>query len=399
MGRIYVKRMRVLTFLFVSSLYLGLSSSSNTEKRLLTDLFNGYDTQLKPVKNYTDDIIVGVQMFPFLIREVDERLQTFSTSLWIGYNWKDENLMWNSSNYDGITGLRVNIDKIWIPGICIINELTDKKCLNFDEKGMAFLIYNGFVYYLKPFESTIQCKLDVTAYPFDEQICTYIFYPYSNIAHDFGYSANMTGFDLTFFEKNEEWEVLSTSKSFPLDDRMPGSVVRTARLNVILKRRPSYVIINIFIPIFILSVLNLLSFLLPIESGEKMGMVLAIFLTFAVFVTLISDSMPKSSVNLSMFGNYVAGQLIISGLTIILETIVIKIYFKEYTPAAESRDDHSFHKYFHNNQGSDSYDADRWKRFAVKLERYFCAFIVLATIATIIYLILGVTVMRRTVTQ
>ncbi|XP_062594337.1 neuronal acetylcholine receptor subunit alpha-3-like [Saccostrea cucullata] len=388
-----------LAFLFVSSIYLALSSAVNTEKRLLTDLFNDYDTQLKPVKNYTDDILVGIQMFPFLIRDVDERSQTFSTSLWIGYSWMDENLVWSPSNYSGITGLRVSVEKVWIPGICIINEFTDQKCLNFDEKGMAFLISNGLVYYLKPLESTIQCKLDVTAYPFDEQMCTFIFYPYSNIAHDFGFSVNLTNIDLTFYEKNEEWVVVSTSKSFPLDDRMPGSVVRTARLNLIIQRLPSYVIINIFIPIFILSILNLLCFLLPIESGEKMGMVLAIFLTFAVFVTLISDSMPKSSVNLSMFGNYVAGQLIISGMTIVLETIVIKIYFKECTPPPETNDEHSFHKYFYNQQGTDCYDADRWKRFAVKLERYFCGFTVLTTMATVVYLIIGLTVMRPTVRQ
>ncbi|XP_048738639.2 acetylcholine receptor subunit beta-type unc-29-like [Ostrea edulis] len=365
------------------------------ENILLSDLFNGYNPQIKPVKNHSDDALVGVQLIPFLIRKVDEKLQTFSTSLWVGYYWRDENLQWNPNNYSGITGLRVNIDQIWIPGICIVNELTDQKCLNFDEKGMAFIMPDGYVFYNKPMESTIQCILDISAYPFDEQVCTYIFYPYSTVAHNFLYIEKETYIVLRYFQPNEEWEVKSTSKSFTIDASTPDWPVQTARLSIVLKRRPYYVIINVFVPIFILSILNLMTFLLPVESGEKMGMTLAIFLTFAVFVTLISDSMPKSSDNLSFFGNYVAGQLIISGITIVLETIVIKVYLKESAPPVETGNKDSLNKH----QECKQHDPDRWKRFAEKLERYFFGFVIFVTFSAGLYLVLGFTVMRRTVTH
>jgi hypothetical protein len=387
--------MEVFKTVFILFISMALCSCTNMEKVLLDDLFSGYDSQLKPVKNYTDDALVGVQLIPFLITGLDEKLQTFSTSLWVGYYWRDENLIWNPSNYSGIKGLRVNIEKIWIPGICIVNELTDQKCLNFDEKGMAFIMHNGFVFYNKPLESTIQCRLDISAYPFDEQVCTYIFYPYSNIAHVFRYAENDTYFLLRYFQSNEEWEIMSTNKSFSIDDFTPEWPVRVAHLSIALRRRPYYVIINVFVPIFILSILNLMTFLLPVDSGEKMGTTLAIFLTFAVFVTLISDSLPKSSENLSYFGNYVAGQLIISGMTIVMEAIVIKVYLKENVPPAETKNSDLSATHPECKQ----YDPDRWKRFAVKLERYFLGFTVLTSLVTILYLVFGFTVMRRTVTH
>lgn len=380
---------------FIIFLYIGLSFGAHLEKELLDYLFKGYNSQIKPVENYTDDVLVGVQLTPIAIRDVDEKTQTLSTSLWIGYHWRDESLKWNPNNYSGITGLRVNINQVWIPGICIINELTDQKCLNFDEKGMAFVWYKGYVFYNKPLESTIQCKLDMSAYPFDEQICTYVFYPYSTLAHDYGYLKNETDIILAYMDTNDEWDVVSTSSTFRVDVSIPKWPFRTARLSIVLKRRPNYVIINVFVPIFILSILNLMTFLLPVESGEKMGMTLAIFLTFAVFVTLISDSMPKSSENLSVFGNYVGGQLIISGMTIVLETIVIKVYLKESAPPVETGNKDSLNKH----QECKQHDPDRWKRFAEKLERYFFGFVIFVTFSAGLYLVLGFTVMRRTVTH
>jgi hypothetical protein len=259
---------------------------------------------------------------------------------------------------------------------------------------MVYIFNDGRVAYNKPLESTIQCNLDMSAYPFDEQVCTYVIYPLSTVIHDFKFIQNETGIFLPYFERNEEWEIVSTSKAFNLDVSISEWPVRTARLSITLKRSPDYVIIHIFVPIFILSILNLTTFLLPVHSGEKMGTTLSIFLTFSVFVTLISDSMPKSSENLSYFGIYVAGQLIISGMTIVMEAIVIKLYLVEDKSPFETENDDSHGKYLTMCQELKQCNPDRWKRTALQLERCFCGFTVLATISTASYLILGLLVMR-----
>lgn len=77
----------------------------------------------------------------------------------------------------------------------------------------------------------------------------------------------------------------------------------------------------------ILSVLNLFCFGVPIESGEKMGFCMAIFLTFAVFLTIINDSMPKSSDKVPYFTVYLITQLVVSGLVVVLETPVLFVHF------------------------------------------------------------------------
>lgn len=63
-----------------------------------------------------------------------------------------------------------------------------------------------------------------------------------------------------------------------------------------------------------------------------MGMSVAVFLTFAVFGSILSDSMPKDSENISLFIVYVTVQIFLSGLSVVLETIVLRIYHAELVP-------------------------------------------------------------------
>jgi hypothetical protein len=93
-----------------------------------------------------------------------------------------------------------------------------------------------------------------------------------------------------------------------------------------MKRKPGYIVLTVLLPVILLSVLNIFSFVLPIDSGEKLGTAMAIFLTFAVFLTVINDIMPKSD-EIPPFTVYLTIQLIISGLTVILETIVLRVHF------------------------------------------------------------------------
>lgn len=59
-----------------------------------------------------------------------------------------------------------------------------------------------------------------------------------------------------------------------------------------------------------------------------MGTSMAIFLTFAVFLTIINDSLPKSD-NTPYFSIFLVTQLIISGVTVVLQSIVLHIHFRE----------------------------------------------------------------------
>ena len=65
--------------------------------------------------------------------------------------------------------------------------------------------------------------------------------------------------------------------------------------------RPFYVI-NLIIPSVALSFCMVLVFLLPTESGERLGYSLTIFLSFTVVLTITSDLMPTTSKEIPIIG-------------------------------------------------------------------------------------------------
>ena len=66
---------------------------------------------------------------------------------------------------------------------------------------------------------------------------------------------------------------------------------------MLLERKARYTIINVLIPIIILSVMDLLVFWLPPKSGEKVSLGITVLLLFSVFLTVVDERLPRTSDN------------------------------------------------------------------------------------------------------
>lgn len=71
----------------------------------------------------------------------------------------------------------------------------------------------------------------------------------------------------------------------------------------VMGKRVLYVL-NTIIPVVMLSLLNVLVFLLPASSGEKMALAVTVLLSFTVYLSIISEVMPKTSESISILGEY-----------------------------------------------------------------------------------------------
>lgn len=82
-------------------------------------------------------------------------------------------------------------------------------------------------------------------------------------------------------------------------------------------------------PILLLSVLNPLVFILPVDSGERVSFAVTIFLSFAVFLTLINDNMPKSSEPMAAISYFLIVIMCMSTLIIVFTILNLYLHFKE----------------------------------------------------------------------
>ena len=69
-----------------------------------------------------------------------------------------------------------------------------------------------------------------------------------------------------------------------------------------LQRRPKFVLLNTIIPCCVIASLGLLVFFIPAESGEKVSFGMNVLLAFAVFLLMIAENMPQTSLHLPYIG-------------------------------------------------------------------------------------------------
>ena len=74
---------------------------------------------------------------------------------------------------------------------------------------------------------------------------------------------------------------------------------------VYMRRRTLYYLFNIIFPCLWLTVLSLLGFWLPPDSGEKITLGITVLLAFSVFMLLIAESMPATSEFVPLIGEQV----------------------------------------------------------------------------------------------
>lgn len=377
------------------------NETMDTETVLQDTLFHAYNRYRKPVKIYNRKVQVGLGLHILSLPKLDIRSQTLHTAIWLRVDWTDEYLRWNSGDFSGINFLRLPADKVWIPAVCNMHEISGRRCLTYSSventNSEVEIESNGHVSLSEAMESIILCSFNVQKFPFDIQICTFTFFASTKQSHSLELMHNQSSFDSRYFIGNEEWGLISTN------------VQKNAwklEMKIELRRRPLFLTLTLVFPIITLSFMNVFCFVLPIESGEKMGMSVAVFLTFAVFGSILSDSMPKDSENISLFIVYVTVQIFLSGLSVVLETIVLRIYHAELGPfsrffefeqnknTVSPSNDH-IEKKSKNLENECNMDlklidqsqtnlGEKWKTKAKTLDRYLLIFNLLTNVITFI---------------
>ncbi|CAC5388592.1 unnamed protein product [Mytilus coruscus] len=117
-------------------------------------------------------------------------------------------------------------------------------------------------------------------------------------------------------ESNGQWDVVSSSSS---DETV--SVETKVIFSIKMKRKPLFIVMNIIIPIILLSILNIFTFQIPADCGERMGYTITVWLSFAVFLTIVSASLPKSSDTTPVISIYIMVQLGIGTATVLVSAV------------------------------------------------------------------------------
>lgn len=137
-------------------------------------------------------------------------------------------------------------------------------------------------------------------------------------------TASTSTIDQTFYQENVEWTLEKTSVEATTKN---GISYLTFKIKIM--RRPLYFLVNMVIPILILGLLNGLVFILPASSGERVGYAVTAFLTFAVFLTMVSDNLPKTSNPMSLLSYFLILMCIMSCFSTVITIMSLRVYAHE----------------------------------------------------------------------
>lgn len=122
----------------------------------------------------------------------------------------------------------------------------------------------------------------------------------------------------SLFSENGIWEVTDSATYIDIDVNNFETLV----IKFDLKRRAPYYIVSLILPIISVSFLIGFVFLLPAESGERVGFSTTSLLSVIVYLTIIQDILPESSEpNVSTLG-YILVTYVIIGSIVVIEVII-----------------------------------------------------------------------------
>jgi len=303
----------ICSFLCFLHSAFGLLQSYNAKLKLAADILVNQSTDTRPILNQDDALELYIYWHPKFIFDFDDMSGILSLASTYAIVWSNDFIRWESSD-NNFTYIIFSGEKIWLPKLTFKNNLdyaSYKKA--YDDITVRCTYKGKLAMRIEGLSRTI-CNSDMLHYPFDEHNCNVSLY-----SPDYGsnelYISNNSIVNFSAFEENSLWGIISTNVYYYNEESNSQM-----NLNLRFKRRSTFVLLNFLAPIVLLSIINIFVFLLPADSGDRISYAVTIFLSFTVYMTLVSDKLPSSN-PVSYFTYYLLIQIVYSS-SILLSTIL-----------------------------------------------------------------------------
>lgn len=155
---------------------------------------------------------------------------------------------------------------------------------------MLLRLYNSYA---------VSCNADVARFPLDSMNCVATLVVASNARYIQLKAWNSTMKEMLVFDNSgSEWIVKNLSFHPKLTHvKIFDTIFPTETLQVHIKveRSPAYYLIILQIPMFLLALMIVATTWIPVDSGERIGFVINLCLSFILFLLLLDSLLPKSS--------------------------------------------------------------------------------------------------------
>ncbi|XP_056451589.1 acetylcholine receptor subunit epsilon isoform X2 [Gadus chalcogrammus] len=334
----------ILSVLVVLGVSLLHRVDGNEEVELIRDLFKSYVKHIRPVEKPEDKVQVQIKLTLTNLISLNEKEETLTTNVWIEIQWTDYRLSWDPTKYYGIEIIRVPYHTVWLPDIVLENNIDGK----FDVAYYANVLIssNGWMYWLPPAIYRSTCAIEITFFPFDYQNCTLVFRSQTYTANELdiilaiaetGETIEWVDIDPEAFTENGEWAIVHRPARKRIDKRYSPEDLEYQEIyyNLIIKRKPLFYIINVILPCSLISSLVVLAYFLPAQAGgQKLTVSISVLLAQTVFLFLIQQKVPETSLSVPLIGKYIIFVMCVT--TLIATNQIVVLNFSLRSPSTHT---------------------------------------------------------------
>ncbi|XP_060063094.1 acetylcholine receptor subunit alpha-1-B-like [Ylistrum balloti] len=319
-----------MSFLTLFCYCVLLSFTATSSAGSLSDAYNvfanvsaGYNKELRPILDQFKNVSVSIEMFLISIKNFDEVSGTLNVVAVFTITWRDESLLWDPSLFGWLYNINIGQNNIWLPKLYNIKVSNSFSALS-DNDLKVRIQHDGSIVWQPGGLIDVKCSPDVMYFPFDTQSCSIQLAPWGYVRSEVDLKPAKSELTLDFYETNGEWSLeKTTTGTYVLSD------ISLATFNITIARLPAFHIVNTLMPIFLLMFMNPLVFVLPCDSGERVGFSLTVFLTFTVFITIVNSVLPANSESMSRLSYFIFVVLVVSGIIASINIFQLKMYFKD----------------------------------------------------------------------
>ncbi|KAI0985364.1 hypothetical protein GJ496_010102 [Pomphorhynchus laevis] len=299
---------------------------SEYETKLQEKLFSNHNPLLRPVnrENETVNVTFGLGLHQIIL--MSEKDQLLKTNLFEELSWTDMQMVWNPQEYGGLSSIRVEHSKVWIPDIVLYNNADGNYEVTY--KSNVVVSHDGSMLWVPITIYKSVCHVDVKYFPFDYQECELRFssWTYSAKQLSLSYYQNRRFITLNEYMSSGSWDVIGCPGIIEYrENQTRVSMV----YKIMLRRKSLFYVINLLIPVMITGLLSVIIFHLPSDGGEKITMCISVLLSISVFLVLFGRLLPHTS-TIPLLSKYVFFTFFLNILTIFLTSIVININYRTF---------------------------------------------------------------------
>lgn len=304
-----------------------METRAHAEERLLRKLFSGYNKWSRPVANISDVVLVHFGLSIAQLIDVDEKNQMMTTNVWVKQEWYDYKLRWDPGDYENVTSIRIPSELIWRPDIVLYNNADGDFAVTHLTK--AHLFHDGRVQWTPPAIYKSSCSIDVTFFPFDQQNCTMKFGSWTYDKAKIDLVSMHSRVDQLDFWESGEWVIVEAVGTYNTRKyECCAEVYPDITYAFVIRRLPLFYTVNLIIPCLLISCLTVLVFYLPSQCGEKVTLCISVLLALTVFLLLITEIIPSTSLVIPLIGEYLLFTMIFVTLSIVITVFVLNVHHR-----------------------------------------------------------------------